>query len=227
MESLFNKLHYLLMLFIRVFQQHCPLVYDTLEAQAPAVMFECTKVFTVAERSLKQGGFYNLFAVEKQAKRVRFYKSGSAVEKDDHYDLVLYDILQEDGKRYSTKRFQNFDAVVEFEMSEQPFDIADKVNMLGLQLHQKDTGRKFDITLHDNFFVEGNILFDRPMVRYFLKEFHNTSILDLDEYDITFIDQEMNVRSLTQNEHILISEGAFVIIADKNQFKHCDGGISI
>lgn len=216
-KQFFDAIVNMLLAFAAAFKAQFPEAHAVVEEHYLRAAWGGTKAFTIAQQFLQKQGLDKLFVAEKQAKRVRFFRNGRAVEKDDSPDLVLYDLLREGGSQYDVKRFGTFDEVVEFEMSGEPFVSAgDKVNMLGLQIQQKDTGRKFELTLDDNYFVEGNILFDRPMVRHFLKAHHNTSLLETDEYEITFIDQEMSVRSLSQKEHILIKGGEAIIIPNEN-----------
>ena len=204
--------------FVMAFKSQFPDVYNLLEEHYLKVAWGGTKAFTVAQRFCQQQGIDKLFTVEKQSKQIHFIRNGRKVEKNDGYEMVLYDVLQEDGKKYNTKRFDTFDQVIDFEMTDKPFVTADSVNMLGLQIHQKDTGRKFELTLDNNYFVEGNVLFDIPMVKFFLKEYHNTSILDSEEYEITFIDQDMDVKVLTQNQYVVIENGGYTIrnVSDTN-----------
>lgn len=202
--------------FLTAFKKSFPEIYGVLEEHYLRAAWSGTKLYTVAQQFLQKQGVDKLFLAEKPQKRVRFIRDGAEVSEKNDCDMVLYDVLQEDGKRYTTKRFASFDEVVGFEMGERAPEVAEKVNMLGLMLQQKDTGKKFDLSLSDNWFVEGNILFDAPMVRYIMREQHKVTMLESDDYEVTFIDEHMNVRTVKATEHLYIEGGECQVISNAN-----------
>lgn len=209
--SLWNSVLGMVLGFVTAFKEKYPDVYNVLEENYVRLAWSGTKAFTIAQRFLEDKGMNAMFIPEKQAREVLFIKDGRRSTKDDGYDFILYNVLNPE-KKYNSKRFTSFDVLVEFEMSDKPFDIAEKVKMLGLQIHQKDTGRKFEFNLDVNYFIDGNVLFDLPMVKFLLREHHNTAILDNEVYEITFIDQDMNVTSLTNDQHVIIEDGGYKVI---------------
>lgn len=214
-SSFFTGVQNILIMFIKGFQQRYPHTYHILETEGAALAYECTKMFTKFEMAVNERGLNKLFQSEKPKKRRRFFSKGVEVQKEEeHHDMIFYEVLHKDEKKYNTKRFENLHDMEAFEKEAKEIEVADNINMLGLQLKLKETDQRFDIALHDVFFIEGNILFDKPMVQYFLNHIHKKSITS-EKYEITYIDQDMNVQTITQDEYIIIRDGKVVFINNK------------
>lgn len=209
-HQFFDKIQKLIVIFVDSFRRNFPAAYNLCESHLPVLMFECTKMYTIVEKSCKKHGLDKLFAFEKETKRIRVFKNGLRVGPESDYDMILYEILQEDGIKYDIKRFATIDHIREFEMSSEGIKTCN-VNMLGLQFRENETGQKFDFRFSDNIFVKGNKLFDRPMVQYVLKEYHNTDVSDSTDYTLSYIDGDMCVQTITQDQHIVVEEDGLKI----------------
>ena len=65
----------------------------------------------------------------------------------------------------------------------------------------------------DNYCVQGNVLFSRKFMQWYLKEKHSRKLLDSDTFVVSFINKNMDVVTLRQ-ESILILDDNYVIIPD-------------
>jgi len=62
-----------------------------------------------------------------------------------------------------------------------------------------------------NFIMNGNVLFDRPFVTFYLNKFHGIALNEHEEYEITFIGPDMDVVSITDAHYIELAENKYQI----------------
>ena len=63
-----------------------------------------------------------------------------------------------------------------------------------------------------NYFVVGNILFDRVFLTWYLQTYHGYELLpDVTDYSITFIDHNMDLRHLSSKQHVRINLADYII----------------
>jgi hypothetical protein len=60
--------------------------------------------------------------------------------------------------------------------------------------------------------INGNILFDRPFLKWYLNNYDNSSLEDEDTYTITFIDHNMNYITLPDSCYLIIRKNNYDIV---------------
>ena len=63
-----------------------------------------------------------------------------------------------------------------------------------------------------NYLVEGNILFDKKFVDYWLKTYHSVSLKENQEYDVHFVDKDVNEITLTPNNYIKLTDSDYIML---------------
>jgi len=72
-------------------------------------------------------------------------------------------------------------------------------------------GDEYEIDLSENdYMLEGNRLFDKTFIKYWLKNYSQEELMDDDIYCVTFFDQDM--------EQVTIDEGSYIILT-KDSYK--------
>ena len=129
------------------------------------------------------------------------------------YDFVLYEIplpLYDKYDKYIL-RYENHNDIMhlEYQNSVNTFDL----NMI--QITFKNSGNTYKIDFgRNNFNMDGNILFDRNFIKWYLNMHHSYCLDDDDKYDITFIDHNMNSITLPYYCYIIIDKKNYKIIND-------------
>jgi hypothetical protein len=127
------------------------------------------------------------------------------------YDFVLYEIPLSDNNKYDKciLRYDNHKDIEEIV----ELNANNEVNFNVIQFNFKDVTEKiynikFDKT---QYMVNNNILFDRKFLKWYMLKNHNLFVQDQDNYNITFIDHEMNYITLSENEYIVIKNNKYEI----------------
>lgn len=76
----------------------------------------------------------------------------------------------------------------------------------------------------NQFMVNGNVLFDRPFLKWYLNTYHSTPLNDDDRYAVTFIDHNMNYISVPDYCYILVNKEGYDVV---NIMSDCDNEINI
>lgn len=219
-EALFQKLELLMMSFFTTLKGYFPEFCSVIETNVPVVMYECAKYYTIFESTCKKHGIDKFISPEKPNRRIRMYYQGQQVAIETPSDLILYDEIK--GDKYQTIRCETLKEAKEFKDSENGYQKrkrADNVSMLGLQCYIKATGRKYDLDPSEDLYYEGNRLLDSPMVRQLMMEQHKITMMDNEEYECAFINEDMNVMTIDQQEYMLIEDGKCIIKSTENVFK--------
>ena len=140
-------------------------------------------------------------------------KNGKIILK---YDFVLYEIpiiFQDKYDKYDkyTLRYENHIDImnIEYHNSANTFDL----NMIQFTFKKSKDTYKIDFG-KNNFNIDGNILFDRKFIKWYLNKKHSVILNEDDEYNITFIDHNMNYINLPQYCYIIIDKKNYNIIND-------------
>lgn len=79
--------------------------------------------------------------------------------------------------------------------------------------------RDYELELDsDNYYIEGNIIFDTPFVKWIIKEKYDESLPE-SGYTITYLDEDMNESKLNDKDYLLITKKGI----EKIQYK-CEKG---
>lgn len=131
-----------------------------------------------------------------------------------NYDFILYEtpIIKKDKyEKYDTyvMRYENINDVLSLECNSlKCFEL----NMIQLTMDDDETTTypiDFD---RKQFMISGNILFDRPFLKWYLNYYCNVILNDEARYTITFIDQNMNYKILPDYCYILVKKNDYDIV---------------
>jgi hypothetical protein len=169
--------------------------------------------------------FQTLLPQKKQEDMIRIICDGDEIAyhpfsefikiKDDiklSYDFILYEIpifpqtKYEKYKRY-VLRYDNIKDVLKVEYNSlKCFEL----NTIEITINQSD---RHSIDLGRNqYMVNGNVLFDRAFLKWYLNIYYNITLWDEDKYTVSFIDHHMNYIFLPDYCYILIKKNNYEIV---------------
>jgi len=129
-----------------------------------------------------------------------------------NYDFILCEIpivKKDNYEKYDTYviRYENINDIMSVEYNSlKCFEL----NMIEMKVLTKET---YNIDLGRNqYIINGNILFDRKFMKWYLNMYCNFILDDEDRYTITFIDHNMNYITLQDNCHLLIRKNNYDIV---------------
>jgi hypothetical protein len=128
------------------------------------------------------------------------------------YDFILYDIpivkkdKYEKYDRYML-RYENINDVLSMEYNSlKCFEL----NMIQITINDSDN---YNIDFgRDQFMVNGNVLFDRPFLKWHLNIYCGIILDKEDKYVITFIDHNMNYITLPDSCYIFVRKNNYDIV---------------
>jgi hypothetical protein len=145
-----------------------------------------------------------------------FFKERKNKTLTQKYDFILYEIPIEKKDKYDKYdkydnyifRYETINDVIQLEYnSVKSFEL----NMI--QLTMTDSDISYSIELGRNqYMINGNILFDRPFLKWYLRKYCNVSLGEADQYVITFIDHNMNYITLPDYCYLFIKKNNYDII---------------
>lgn len=129
------------------------------------------------------------------------------------YDFILYELSISNNSKYNKVllRYNNHKDIMKIEynaMNEYSF-ISMQFKIIGLE-------KIYNINFNKNqFMINGNILFDRHFIKWFMLKYNNTIVQDKDKYYISFIDHNINYIIITDTEHIIVKNKTYEIVKTK------------
>ena len=78
-----------------------------------------------------------------------------------------------------------------------------------ISIYVKINSNEYFINI-DKFTLVGNIILDKPFLKWYLYKNHNIKNID-DNYTITLFDKDVNVYELSSTNYVLIEEDSFKI----------------
>jgi hypothetical protein len=149
------------------------------------------------------------------------YKKNDAYDSTDyassHYDFILYEIPIEPKDNYEkydnyVLRYQNINdiiAVIELNSLK-----CLELNMIQITVNDS---AEYSIDLGRNqYMIIGNIVLDRPFLKWYLNTYCSTILAAEDKYIVTFIDHNMNYIHLPEYCYLLIKNKNYVIVNEIN-----------
>jgi hypothetical protein len=131
-----------------------------------------------------------------------------------NYDFIFYEtpIIKKDKyDKYDTyvMRYENINDVLSLECNSlKCFEL----NMIQLTL-DNDENKNYPIDFgRKQFMINGNILFDRSFLKWYLNNYRNITLSDESNYAITFIDHNMNYKTFPDYCYLLIKKNDYDII---------------
>lgn len=126
------------------------------------------------------------------------------------YDFILYELPISNNDKYDRYivRYNKHEDVLQIE-----YNALNEFNFNVMQFKFKDVDVTYNIHFNKNqFTVNGNILFDRDFLKWYMNKYHNAIVQNEDKYTVSFIDQAMNYTVLTENNYIVIKNKSYDII---------------
>ena len=136
------------------------------------------------------------------------FEEFSSKKKYITYDFILYSIPVEDEKYdYYVLRYENADDVLAVE-----YTSLKCVELTDVQLRVNDI-ETYTINFGRNqYFINGNVLFDRNFLKWYLNMFCGIHLAEEDKYRVTFSDHEKNSITLPDYCYILIKNNNYIIV---------------
>jgi hypothetical protein len=133
-----------------------------------------------------------------------------------NYDFILYEIPITKKDNYTiydkyVLRYENVNDVIHNEYNSlKCFEL----NMIQLMINDSiDIPIKLD---QGQYMINGNVLFDRKFLKWYLNKYCDTILDNEDKYVVTFIDHNMNYITLPDYCYILIKKNSYDIVNDIN-----------
>jgi hypothetical protein len=182
----------------------------------------CSRVEIVATQ------FYNDYIPTLLAKgtpqaSLKFICDGDEIEtctihnfkknKNINYDFILYEIPIIKKDNYD--KYDNY--VVRYEKMADVLPIeynsmkCFELNMIQMIINESDNPITIDLG-RTQYMINGNVLFDRPFLKWYLNMRCHISLEPEDQYVITFIDHEMNYITLPDSSYLLIKKNGYDIV---------------
>ena len=184
-----------------------------------------TKSYTFCERRARKitGTIYNLLG-KTSNRNVLLIKDGNVlqkiplerlndVEKENDYDMVLLEYSVGDPHMNKQKVHVIRNALVE-EVTDY-FEVSG-VSFMGIRINIKDGETILNTESvffgSENYYIVGNILFDRIFIKYWLNRFYGFEMADNQHYEISFFDNDISSHNIKEPEYVQITNDGFNII---------------
>jgi hypothetical protein len=130
-------------------------------------------------------------------------------------DFILYELPVVKSKIKSDKfttcivRYEHHEQIAKIE-----YNALNDFKFSVIQFNLKESSENVtSINFNDvQYLVQGNIMFDRKFLKWYMYKNYWVVISDDDEYNVTFIDHNMNYVILDHNKYIVIKKNAYDII---------------
>jgi hypothetical protein len=121
---------------------------------------------------------------------------------------------------YDVLRFATYKDLVEFNTTDTTtIYTPSSVKFLGMNIVISNVSKQIDIILpstRSNFFMNSNVLFDRPFIKFYLKKFHDIILKDHEDYTISFIDNEMEVIKFKDDHYLELYDNSYKICFNRS-----------
>jgi len=131
------------------------------------------------------------------------------------FDMMLYEYRTFSDNKITTN-VKRFNSVKEYEDYDKEKTSYCNANFLGVQIklvnpdNEKDIIKTYDINIENkNYYIEGNILFDKPFIKYIMYSQHRITLLN-NKYIVSFFDNQL--------DHVSINENQYIQIVNENNF---------
>lgn len=129
------------------------------------------------------------------------------VDIPPNYDFIIYKLPIKDSDEKQMIRYEKHEDIVELK-----YNVESEFKFNSIQFSFKNTDKIYNIEFKKNrFMIEGNILFDRKFLQWYLNKYHDAIVQDNDKYIVSFIDHEMNYLTFNETECILINKRKYTL----------------
>ena len=185
-----------------------------------------TKSYMFCDRHVcKITGSFNNVLGNTSNRNVRLIKDGNIVQKipldrlnevdkDCDYDMVLLEYSIEEPNLAKQKNHIIRTSLVE-EVTDY-FEVSG-VSFIGININIKEDDNivKTESVFFgsENYYVVGNVLFDRIFIRYWLNRSSSFEMTDNQHYEISFFDNDISPHNIKEPEYVQITDNGFNIIS--------------
>ena len=159
----------------------------------------------------------------KPLPRIKFIENGKEIAEfilsgdpiPTQYDFVLHEIPAAKNDYLYEKyilRYEDHNNVKQIEYSAE-----NDFNLFTVQIILNENINdiiRFNVG-QNHFYINGNRLFDRKFVQWYLNIYHDIQLNTADTYIVTFIDHNMNYIVLDEHDYIVIKQNNYDIIRTK------------
>lgn len=134
---------------------------------------------------------------------------------ESKYDFILYELPIKKDDKYTKciLRYENYEDIARIE-----YNSINNFKFNAIQFNFMEEERIVNINFNDTQYnVNGNILFDRKFLKWYMYKYHSIGIRRDDRYIITFIDHAMNYITLNEDKHIIIKKNGYDVVENANE----------
>ena len=140
------------------------------------------------------------------------YKKNGMIKAQ--YDFLLYEIpIQKKDKYHKYDKY-----IFRYENSNDIINVIEcnslksfELNMIQMTINNSDVIYTIDFG-RNQYILNGNVLFDRPFLKWYLNVHCNVILQDSDKYVVSFIDHNMNYVNLPDYCYLLIKKNNYDIV---------------
>jgi len=133
---------------------------------------------------------------------------------DDYYDMILYKHYANPNDTSSNKLKKNvirLSNCIEINQLKIPHIIPSNIKFIDIKVSYNDKTYNIDFSSDNNYYIVGNILFDRAFIKWYCKTFHNVTIDDDDDYICNILDNSVTFIQIDSSAHIVIGLDDYTI----------------
>jgi|688.fasta_scaffold165403_3 hypothetical protein len=115
---------------------------------------------------------------------------------------------------YDVIRFNTYKELVEFNTINKCVYTPSPVKFIGMSIVISNVSNQIDLDINSgkfNFFINSNILFDRPFIQFYLKKFHDIILKEEEDYTFSFIDSEIEVNQIKDDHYVELCNNNYKI----------------
>lgn len=185
-----------------------------------------TKLYTYSQRRLcKMADDVSKMLKITSSKNLLLIKDGSIVQKiqfekmneiteDQDYDMVLLEYCVDDSNMASKYKTHMIRTTLVEEVTDN-FNVCD-TSFIGINVTIKEGNNVVNtetiIFGSENYYIVGNILFDRDFIKYWMMRVKQFEMTDTQTYEVSFFDNTVTPHEVKEPEYVQITTNGFDVI---------------
>lgn len=186
-----------------------------------SVALHCLNVYTSIHMFIRKVYNWILLNIRNQNDFITFIKNGHEIkicersqlmylkENTDNYEMVLYtnfiksnDIL--------TKNVLRLSNIINKNYLINPNIISSNIKFIDIRVLYNDSNYVIDFG-KDNYYIVGNVLFDRSFIKWYLNMYHSVFIDDDEDYICHILDDNVNFIQIDSSSYVVIEKDKYTI----------------
>ena len=150
----------------------------------------------------------------KDGNEIKEYDINKLINLPDDYDMILYKHYANPNDTSSNKLKKNvirLSNCINRNYLKVPHIIPSNIKFIDIMVFYNDKLYTIDFSSEDNYYIVGNVLFDRTFTKWYCKTFHNVWIADDAEYTYNIMDNNVNIISFDSSKYIIIEKDNYVL----------------